>query len=79
LLNRAYEAEGLPTMGGTGMSTKELYKGSRFKGKQETPEAYLAMTFKQGIQTFRTVHSGRHNEWTARNVYEYGLKVAGLA
>jgi hypothetical protein len=79
LINRACTAEGLPTMGNAAMTTDQLYKGSRFKGKQQTPEAYLAMAFKHGIRPGRTIHSGRHNEWTARNVYDYGLKAAGLA
>jgi hypothetical protein len=79
LLHWACVAEGVPTMAGNPMPAKQLYKGSRLKGKQETPEAYLAMAFKQGIHRFRTVESNRHHGWTARNVYEYGLKVAGLA
>jgi hypothetical protein len=79
LLTRVCEAEGLPTMAPAGMTAKQLYKGSRFKGKQQTPEAYLAMAFKHGVRAGRTVHSGRHNEWTARKVYDYALKVAGLA
>lgn len=77
LLHYACEAAGLDTMAKNPMPKKKIYKGSRWAGHQETPESYLAMAFKQGILGAK-VKSGRHNEWTARKVYEYALKVAGL-
>lgn len=78
LVHYAATAAGIDPLGAARFTPGEMFKGTRWAGKQQTPEAYLAMAFRRGIPAGRDVHSNQQREWSARAVYRYALK-AGRA